>query len=111
MAGFYAAKAAGDAAGTCGLLASAARKALVQTTGQSGQLKGRGCDAIVSAVLDDQDPRYRARTREVEVTGVRVRGDRALALIDIEVTPEEVIPLWREGGSWKVAAMAGSEIP
>jgi hypothetical protein len=39
-----------------------------------------------------------------------VKGDRGLALIEIEASPEEVIPVRRENGSWTVAAMAGSEI-
>jgi hypothetical protein len=108
---FYAAKASGDGARTCTLLASAARKSLVQTMGRSGELKGKDCGAIVSLVLEQQEPRYRARMREVEVTGARLQGDRALALIEIEASSEEVIPVRQDGGSWKVAAMAGSEIP
>jgi hypothetical protein len=106
---FYAAKAAGDGAGTCTLLARDARKALVQTISQSGQLKGKGCSAIVSRLLEQQKPQL--RVGKVEVTGARVEGDRGLALLEIEATPEEVIPVRREGGSWKVGAMAGSEIP
>jgi hypothetical protein len=108
---FYGAKAAGDGAGTCALLASETRKSLTQTLGRSGELKGKGCGAIISRLLQDQDPRYRDRIEQVEVTGARVEDDRALALIEIEATPEEVIPVRREGGSWKVAAFAGSDIP
>jgi len=69
------------------------------------------CRALLASLLADQDPGYRERIAGVEVTGARVRDDRGLALIEIEATPEEVIPVRREDGSWKVAALAGSEIP
>jgi hypothetical protein len=108
---FYAAKAAGDGAGTCAQLAREARKTLVQTLGRSGELKGKGCSAIVSHLLEDLHPQYLDRIERVEVTGARVKDDRGLALIEIEATPEEVIPVRREGSSWKVAAFVGSDIP
>ena len=108
---FYAAKAAGDGAKACALLARATREAMIDTLAQSGRREGKGCPAILAALLADQDPRYRERLAGVEVTGARIQEDRGLALIDIEAVPEEVIPVRREDGSWKVAALAGSEIP
>jgi hypothetical protein len=75
------------------------------------ELGGKGCGAIVSLLLEQEEPGYGARIGEVEVTGARVKGDRAVALIEIEASPEEVIPVRQEGGSWKVAAFAGSDIP
>ncbi len=106
---FYAAKAAGHGAQVCTLLARATREALIETLAQSG--RGKGCGAILAPLLADQAPQYRDRIAGVEVTGARVRDDRGLALIHIEAIPEEVIPVRREDGSWKVAALAGSEIP
>ena len=108
---FYAAKSAGDGAQACALLARPARKALIDTLAQSGRLEGKGCPAVLSSLLADQAPQYREGIAGVEVTGARVEGDRGLALIEIEAIPEEVIPVRREDGSWKVAALAGSEIP
>jgi hypothetical protein len=108
---FYAAKSAGDGATACALLARPAREALIDTLARSGRLEGKGCPAILASLLADQDPRYRDRIAGVEVTGARVREDRGLALIEIEAIPEEVIPVRREDGSWKVTALAGSEIP
>jgi len=105
---FYAAKSAGDGARACALLARPAREAMVDTLARSGR---QGCPAILASLLADQDARYRDRIAGVEVTGVRVREDRGLALIEIEATPEDVIPVRREDGSWKVAALAGSAIP
>jgi hypothetical protein len=113
VGGFYAAKSAGDGAEACRLLASATRDALVETLARSGEGEenGKGCASILARLLEDQEPRYRDRIAGVQVTGTRVRNARGLALIDIEATPEEVIPVRREHGSWKVAALAGSEIP
>jgi len=108
---FYAAKSAGDGARACALLARATREAMIDTLAQSGQGEGEGCGAVLASLLADQAPRYRDRIAGVEVTGARVKGDRGLALIEIEAVPEEVIPVRREDGSWKVAALAGSEIP
>ena len=108
---FYAAKAAGDAARACALLAGVTREALVETMARSSAVKGKDCAAIVGRLLTGQEPGYRERIKGVEVTGARVSGDRGLALIDIEAIPEEVIPVRRESGSWRVAAIAGSEIP
>ena len=108
---FYAAKSEGDGAHACTLLARATREALIDTLAQSGRLEGKGCGAVLSSLLADQAPQYRDRIAGVEVTGARVRKDRGLALIHIEAVPEEVIPVRREDGSWKVAALAGSEIP
>jgi len=108
---FYAAKAAGDGAQACALLARPTREAMIDTLAQSGRPEGKGCGAILTSLLADQAPQYRDRIAGVEVTGARVRGDRGLALIEIEAIPEEVIPVRREDGSWKVAALAGSEIP
>jgi hypothetical protein len=108
---FYVAKSAGDSAQACALLARPTREALIDTLAQSGRLEGKGCPAVLASLLADQAPRYRDRIAGVEVTGARVRGGRGLALIEIEATPEEVIPVRREHGSWKVAALAGSEIP
>ena len=108
---FYAARSAGDGAQACTLLARATREALIDTLAQSGRLEGKGCPAIVTSLLADQAPQYRDRIAGVEVTGARVRDDRGLALIDIGAVPEEVIPVRREDDSWKVAALAGSEIP
>jgi hypothetical protein len=108
---FYAAKSAGDGARACALLARPTRKALIATLARSGRLKGEGCPAILASLLADQEPGYRDRIARVEVTGARVEKDRGLALMEIEATPEEVIPIRREGGSWKVAALAGSDIP
>ena len=108
---FYAAKSAGDGAQVCTLLASATRKALVETLAGSGEGKGEACSSIVAPLLADQEPGYRDRIAGVQVTGVRVRGDSGLALIKVKATPEDVIPVRRENGSWKVAALAGSQVP
>jgi hypothetical protein len=108
---FYAAKAAGDGPKACALLARAARRPLIETLARSSpRLKGEGCGSILSLLFERQ-PGDPAKIGRVEVTGARVRDDRGIALIDIEATPEEVIPVRRENGSWKVAAVAGSEIP
>ena len=108
---FYAAKSAGDGARACALLARPAREAMIDTLARSGRLEGKGCPAVLTPSSRTRTPRYRDRIAGVEVTGARVRDDRGLALIDIEAVPEEVIPVRREDASWKVAALAGSEIP
>jgi hypothetical protein len=108
---FYAAKSAGDGAQACALLARATREAMIDTLAQSGRPEGKGCPAILASLLADQAQQYRDRIAGVQVTGARVREDRGLALIHIEAIPEEVIPMRREDGSWKIAALAGSEIP
>jgi hypothetical protein len=107
---FYVARSTGDVAQACTLLSRAIRQELVQRLGEPGQAGDRQCPAALAQLLRNTPARYRARLKQAEVTGARVKGDRGFALIDITAVPEHFIPVERENGAWKVAAVAGSSL-
>jgi hypothetical protein len=108
---FFAANAAGDVAEACRLLSSAARQQLNQTLGQSPELRGRGCRAVLARLFELQPPEYRAGVKDIKVTGARLQGDRGFALLEARAIPGDAIPIRREGGAWKLAAVEATLLP
>lgn len=108
---FFAANAAGHDAEACRLLSSAARRQVSLTLGRSPELKGRGCRAILSRLFKLQRPQYRAGIKKIKVTGARVQGDRGFALLEAKAVPADAMPVQREDGAWKVAAVTSSQLP
>ena len=50
-------------------------------------------------------------TRRAEVIGVEARGDRAVATVKFGDGPATAVPLVREDGQWKLAALPAAETP
>jgi hypothetical protein len=108
---YYAAVAAGDGSRACALMSTEISRTIVATFANSPALRGKGCSSIVQALYKIPAGRARAAFAKVQVTSVRVKGDRAFALLRSPSSPSGEMPMLREGGAWKVNALMGSNLP
>jgi hypothetical protein len=116
---YYAAGAAGDGAAGCTLIYSglanspslgeAAEEAYPPAPGVP-LLRGQSCARIMSLLFKEDHQRLAADFATVEVTRVRVKGSRGLALLGFRTTPERQIPLRHERGTWKIEALLDREL-
>jgi hypothetical protein len=108
---YYAAALAGDGAKACGMIAPAFAKAIPEDYGQApgpSYLRGaKTCPAVMALVLKHARGRL---TSSFEVTGVRVNGNRAIALLGFTAMRASSIDLARESGAWKIDALLGSPL-
>jgi hypothetical protein len=108
---YYAAVAAGDGAGACALLSSGISKSIVQSLGRSAALREKGCPGILSLLFKHRPGQAGASLAVVDVTGVRVKGNRGFALLRSKTMPSGEITIYREGGAWKIGSLIGSALP
>lgn len=108
---FLEARAASDWSGQCEHLAAAAVKPLEQLAGQSSQLKGKDCAAILKALSAGLPASTRANTLTGGVASLRVEGDRAFALYHGPKGVDYFVPMAKEDGEWKVGTLAPTEFP
>lgn len=108
---YYAAVAAGNGAGACALLSSGLSKSIVQSLGRSATLRGKGCAGILALLFKHASAQSGASLADIEVTGVRIKGDRGFALLRSKTMPSGEITVDRENGAWKVGALIGGALP
>jgi hypothetical protein len=111
VTGFFDANAARDGAKACRLLSSTTKRQLGLTLGQSPELKGKGCSAILTRLFGLQSPQYRAAIKDIKVTGARLQGDRGFVLLEARAIPGDAIPIRREGDVWKLGAVEATALP
>jgi hypothetical protein len=107
---YYAAVAAGDGAAACSLMSSGLSKSITQGFGRSAALRGKGCAGILALLFKRRSGQSAASLAEIEVTGVRIKGDRGFALLHSKLMPSGEITVDREGGAWKVGALIGGSL-
>jgi hypothetical protein len=116
---YYDAGAAGDGATACALIDSGLAsspslgekaEAVYPPAPSVQPLRGWSCARIVSLLFEEDHRRLAADHASVVVTGVRVEGNKGLALLGFSTTPERWIPLRREHGGWKVEALLDREL-
>jgi hypothetical protein len=105
------ARAKGNWAKSCELLAAGAVKPLKQLAQSSPQLKGKGCAAIIGALSSQLPASSRANPLTQGIASLRVEGDQGFALFHGPHGTDFFIPLAKEGDQWKAAALAASEFP
>jgi hypothetical protein len=109
---YYAAAEAQDGAKACGLTYYIEVETLAEHYGQPpGPLWLRGastCTAVLSRVFGHF---HSELTAPVQVTGVRVEGDHAQALVGFATLPAGYVKLRREGGTWKVDDLLALPLP
>jgi hypothetical protein len=108
---YYAAVAAGDGAAACALLSSGLSKSIVMGFGRSSALRGKGCAGILSLLFKHRSGQAGAPLAAIDVTAVRVRGDRGFALLRSKTMPSGEIGVAREAGAWKIGALIGGALP
>jgi hypothetical protein len=108
---YYAAAAAGDGATACSLLAAGLITGVAAGQGQSGQGARGACVASMSLTFRQQHQRLAAEdVATMLVTSVHVKGNLGLALLGFRTMPEGEIVVEREGHTWKIDALLGSDL-
>lgn len=108
---YYAARAAGDWKAACELMSSGIKQQLAQTFAQNPKLKAKGCPAVLTGLAGGVPEQVRKQEAEaIEFTEIRVKDDGAYAIFESKAIPHGFLPMAREDGEWKVAAIAGSSL-
>lgn len=109
--GFYAARAAGDWNRVCELLSQRIVDQLEQLAARAPQLKGADCPKLTKMMIGGVPAQVRrSDANSTRFTDARVDGDSAFAIFESKAIPHGTIPLAREDGEWKVAAIGGSPL-
>lgn len=107
--------ASGDAATACALLGSSTKQMLVQAYGQAAAQGGAGaprsCEQLLKALTSNVPDAAKRQLTQAKVLSLRVDGDRGFLLYDGARGDLYSMPMVRESGSWRVAALAGSALP
>jgi hypothetical protein len=109
---YYMAAAAGDGATACSMLVSSIARAAPEDYGQApgpAYLRGAKTCAAVMSLLFKHD--HSQLTGMIAVTGVRVEGNQARALLGSTTMPAGYISVERERGAWKIDALLGGALP
>jgi hypothetical protein len=109
---YYAAGAADDGAKACATMVPSVAQGTPEDYGRApgpGYLRGANtCKAVMSLLLEHFNSRF---APAFDVTGVRVKGDDAYALLGSKTGPASYIILRRERGGWKVNGLLGGPLP
>ena len=109
---FLRAQADGDSATACSLMAASTLDSLeVFVEGDASKSLKLSCTKLVEAVRSQIQAKKLAQADRIQVTGVRIDGDRGLVLYRDAQDTELAFPVVREGSAWKVAAIAGNSPP
>jgi hypothetical protein len=114
VARYYAAAAANDGAAACALVDAELADAFAaqrdaRFPGSPAPAAG-GCAAALAARFRHILGRSAADMASVRVIGVRVAGDRGLALLRLRSSQVRYIPVGSERGAWKIEALIDSEM-
>jgi hypothetical protein len=117
---YYAAGVAGDGATACSLiypslanspsLGEAAEAAYPPAPGVP-PLRGESCARIMSSLFKEDHRRLAADIDGMEVTSMRVKGNKGVVLLGFRTTPERQIPVRRRHARWKIDALLDEELP
>jgi hypothetical protein len=110
---YYAAGAAEDGARACPMLSSALRAGLSETWGSTGRTGGgTGCTMALSLFFRQQRQLLEAAdVATMVVVDVRVRDDRATALLGFRAIPVGSIHIEREHGVWRMDDLLHKALP
>lgn len=104
---FLDARAEGDWATTCEYLSTEVLRSFEQFATRSEDLRGKGCPELLASVSGPATEDARREAAIADVGALRADGDQGFLLYrGAEDTPY-AIPMAREEGRWKVAALAG----
>lgn len=113
---YYRAAVAENGAEACKLFYSViAEEAIPESYGGSAGSGARGtpsCPVVLSKLFAQHHRQFAAELATMEVTGVRVEGEKALAILRFASTPEpRRIELHREGRAWKMWSLFDNGLP
>lgn len=108
--GYLDARAAGAWSAACSYMAAGVADSLSQLAGSSGQ-QGQSCAQLLAALSGGVSPAALREGAEADVGSLRANGDSGFLLFHGAHGTAYFAPMAREGGAWKVAAIAPSAIP
>jgi hypothetical protein len=104
------ARAAGAWAAACEWLAPAVSRELVRQLGAGSGGKQPGCAEVLAGLSAGVPPAALREAAQADVGALRVEGDRGFVLFRGAQGDDYFIPMVREDGEWKVAAIAASPL-
>jgi hypothetical protein len=109
---YYAAAVAGDGKAACSLIDPRFAGTIAETYGRPpgpSYLRGAAtCSAVMSLLFKHE---HRLFTPVRVVTGVRLDRDEAFVLLGSKTAPASSFMFKRSGGSWRLAAIGGMQLP
>lgn len=111
---YYALAVAQDGVAGCSLIISGIARSIPGDLGRPPgppYLRGDTCAAVLSKVFKENRRQLAAYAAALQVTGVRVAGNRALAVLGFKTLPGRQFHLAREGNAWKLEGLLDSELP
>lgn len=110
---YYAAAAKADGRAACAMMAASLARSIPEDYGYRGPgpaylRKARTCPAVMSGLFAHE---HAILAGGAEVTGVRVAGDKAIALVGSPKFPAGYLQLVRVGHTWKVQGLLAQALP
>lgn len=118
--GYLDARAAGNWKQACANMAGGVAKSLQQFAGAAPGMPGKngknapkriGCPQLIAAMSAGMPAYVKHDLAKADVGALRIEGDRAFLLFRGAHRTNYFMPMAREGGRWKVAAIAASALP
>jgi hypothetical protein len=107
---FLDARAAKDWQAACTYLAADTVTQLEQLSAASKQLKGADCGELLQVLSGGIPASTQAAAAEADVGSLRFEGEQAFAIYRGAADMVYAIPMRKEAGEWKAAAMSGAPI-
>jgi hypothetical protein len=109
---YYAAAIAGDGAMACSMLSPSMARSAPEDYGRApgpAYLRGsKTCATVMSRLFRHV---HKELTGTIRVTGVRIGGARAFALLRSQRLPYPYVSLGHEGGAWRIQQLVGGQMP
>jgi hypothetical protein len=109
--GYLQARVKRDWALACAYMSSGISEQLTQLAQQAPEGKDLDCAGILEAMSAHLDKKSLKRMASIKIGTARVDGDRAFVLYKEAGVGWMMMPMQRENGEWRVAAIAGSVLP
>jgi hypothetical protein len=108
---YYATGAASDGATACSLLYPIIAESVAEEYGQLPLLRGRNCAEVMSKLFKQRHGELASDVAGLEVTRVRVSGNRGLAMLRFGAKPESRVLVKQESGVWKMDVLLDIGMP
>lgn len=108
---FLDARAAGDAAAACSYMSKSVIESFKQLAAQAKGAEDTSCAAILERLTNPAaKPAMKAEAAQADVGSLRVEGERAFLIYTGAEKTVLAMPMADEGGTWKVAGLAGTPL-
>lgn len=105
LLGYLTARAAGEWSQACSYLAKSVRSLLGHIAVKSKRVKGKGCRGFIETSTEKLSPSERTDLTKVDVSSLRVEGERGYLLYKDAAGAEQATSMRSEGGRWKITSL------